>query len=269
MANAVWIDDTLVRKCKAQQVVFDAFSVNVIRLKIPVPAAPKSQSVGGQKFITRMKDTDYFQVLSMYHLSSVPLRAKSARFEAAFPYATEKEKDAERVYIEKTHPVVQDTDVKGLWVTSDIALQLAKEYNMEDYVRALRDASPDKPTSSLTISTKGNKISGSASAPSTPSLQPDVPRRSRRSVSPKKSTAPAHKVPKAPSSTTSRGRKKKGSTADAESIASSSSPKIPPAIVFKGEVVIDKLVEEGAPILDTIGVGVFPNSRRPLKQSGK
>ena len=59
------LDDSLVRKCKVQQVVFDAFSVNVIRLKIPVPSSPMSDSVGAQKFITRMKDTDYFQALSM------------------------------------------------------------------------------------------------------------------------------------------------------------------------------------------------------------
>jgi hypothetical protein len=183
-----------------------------------------------------------------------------ARFEVAFPFATEKEKDAEKVYIEKTHPVVQDTNVKGLWVTSDIAIQLGKEYNLEDYVRALRDASPDKPTSSLTISTTGSKISGSASAPSTPNLQPGAPRRSRRSVSPKKSTARPRtpKEPKAPSSTTSRGRKKKGSTADAESVASSSSPRVPPAVVIKAEEAIDKIVEEGKPILDSIKVGVLP-----------
>lgn len=234
--------------------MFDAFSVNVIRLKIPVPAKPNSDSVGGQKFITRMKDTDYFQVLSMYHIHSLSLGAKVARFEVAFPFATEKEKDVEKAYIEKTHPVVQDTNVKGLWVTSDIAIQLGKEYNMEDYVRALRDSSPDKPTSSLTISTTGSKISGSASAPSTPNLQPGAPRRSRRSVSPKKSAA---KAPKAPSSTTSRGRKKKGSTADAESVASSSSPRVPPAVVIKAEEAIDKIVEEGKPILDSIKVGVL------------
>ena len=131
---------------------------------------------------------------------------------------------------------------------------------MENYVRALRDASPDKPTSSLTISTKGQKISGSASAPSTPILQPDVPRRSRRSVSPKKSATRAPKAPKAPSSTTSRGRKKKGSTADAESIASSSSPKVPFAVVVKAEGAIEKVVEEERPILDTIKVGVLPFS---------
>jgi len=54
-----------VSRCKQQNVVFDAFSVNVMILKIPVPKSVGSEIVGGQKFITRMKDTDFFQVLSM------------------------------------------------------------------------------------------------------------------------------------------------------------------------------------------------------------
>jgi hypothetical protein len=52
-------------RCKQQNVVFDAFWVNVMILKIPVPKSVGSEIVGGQKFITRMKDTDFFQVLSM------------------------------------------------------------------------------------------------------------------------------------------------------------------------------------------------------------
>jgi hypothetical protein len=61
------IENSLIRKCKEQKVVFDAFSVFVLRLKLPVPASPDSDSVGERKFITRMRDTDFFQALSMFH----------------------------------------------------------------------------------------------------------------------------------------------------------------------------------------------------------
>ena len=71
------LDDSLVRKCKGQEVVFDNFSLNVIRLKIPVPSSPGSDSVGGQRFITRMKDTDFFQAMSMYLSSRVGVIAGS------------------------------------------------------------------------------------------------------------------------------------------------------------------------------------------------
>jgi hypothetical protein len=61
-----WIEDSLIRKCKEQEVVFDTFSLHVLRLKLPIPTGPGSESVGGQRFITRMRDTDFFQALSMY-----------------------------------------------------------------------------------------------------------------------------------------------------------------------------------------------------------
>jgi hypothetical protein len=111
----------------------------------------------------------------------------------------------------------------------------------------MKDASPDKPSESLTLSTSGK----AASAPSTPNLPPEVPKRSRRSVSPKKGRAPKAAAPKAPSN---RGRKKRGSTVDNESVASSS-PNVPHVVAVKADETIDKGVED-KPVLDTIKVGV-------------
>lgn len=182
------------------------------------------------------------------------IRPANIRFEVAFPFATEKEKDAEKAYIEKNFHVVQDANVKGLWVTSDIALQLAKEYGLEEYIRAMKDASPDKPSDMLTLPTTTGKGKASSVPSSTPKLPHEAPRRSRRSVSPKKS-AQKPTAPKAPSSTTGRGRKKRGSTVDDESVASSS-PKVPHSAVFKTEEAIDKIVEEDKPLLDSIRVVV-------------
>jgi hypothetical protein len=185
-------------------------------------------------------------------------RHNKTRFETAFPFTTEKEKEAEKAYIEKNYAVVQDAQVKGLWVTSDVALQLAREYNIEEYIRAMKDASPDKPSDSLTLtaSTTTSKPSVSGSAPSTPTPKTEVPlRRSRRSVSPKKSSrASKTTTPKAPSLTTSRGRKKKGSTIDGESVASLS-PVVPPAVAPKAEATANA-TEEQKPYLDTIEVPV-------------
>ena len=58
-------EKTLLQQCKERKVIFDTFSVQVISIKLSVPSSPDSQSVRGQKFITRMKDTDFFQVSSM------------------------------------------------------------------------------------------------------------------------------------------------------------------------------------------------------------
>jgi hypothetical protein len=217
------------------------------------------------------------------------------RFEAAFPFASEKEKDAEKAYIEKHHSVVHDTNVKGVWVTSEVALKIAKEYDLEEYIKAMIEASPDKPSVTLTIVPNENKETTkpkptkakeakepkepkeskepketseskpketkTKKEPSTPTLAPEVPRRSRRSASPKKSTAPKPKVPKAPSSTSgaTRGRKKKGtgSVVDDESVASTSSPTVPYASLVKAEEAVERVArEEDKPVLESIKVGV-------------
>lgn len=120
----------------------------------------------------------------------------------------------------------------------------------------MKDASPDKPSDMLTLPTTTGKSKAASVPSSTPKLPHEAPRRSRRSVSPKKS-APKTTAPKPPSSTAGRGRKKKGSTVDDESVASSS-PKVPHAAVVKAEEAIDKIAEEERPVLDSIRVGVCP-----------
>jgi len=117
--------------------------------------------------------------------------------------------------------------------------------------------------------------------PTTPTLAlaPDPPRRSRRSVSPKKSSAPAAKprVPKAASVAggSTRGRKKKPtagteSLVDDESVASTfSSPRIPHETVVGEAVEVVKKVakdakDEERPVLEGIKVGVLPPSPVPV-----
>ena len=242
--------------------MFDNFSVNVIRLKIPIPSSIGSDSVGGQRFVTRMKDTDFFQAMSMYPLT---ISVANCRFEAAFPFAGDKEKEAEKAHIEKHYSVVQDPKVKGLWVTSDVALQLAKDYGLEEYISAMKDASPNKPSESLTLTLSDGKSTTTSpkESPTTPSLQP--PRRTRRSVSPKK-RGPKATAPKAPSSTSGRGRKKRGSTVDEESVASSLSPVVSHVTPGKPEEAVEKVVEEDKPILDAIKIAVPPSfSPHPRK----
>jgi hypothetical protein len=184
-----------------------------------------------------MKNTDYFNISTM--------------FEAAYPWATDSEKQAEKTYIEKHYSTVEDDRVKGVWVTSSVALEIAKDYDLVPYVEALMAASPDQPGDSLIETGKLSETSGNKEVPKF-----EEPRRSRRSVSPKKSAAA--KVPKAPSSTGGRGRKKKGSVKDDESVASTAgSPIIPEAVIVRAEEAIDKIVEESEPFLDTIKVGVL------------
>lgn len=188
----------LVKRCRSSRVDFDDFSVYVIRLKESLPMLPGSRQVGsGHKFLMRMRDTDYFAVYPM--------------FELAFPYATEEEKETEVAYLDKHYPIVRDAKIKGIYLTGEHALKLAKDYGLEEYILALQEVSPGKPAHSLT-----------GLPPVTPELTPAEPRRSRRSTSPKKKPAK-----------TAKPRKKKGSAVDEESVRSGS-----PSIA---EVAIDKV----------------------------
>ena len=71
------IDHALVKRCKPQDVVFDKFTLPILRLRVFIPDAPGSQNVGTEiKVLTRMRETDYFLATTMYprlpfHLSFV------------------------------------------------------------------------------------------------------------------------------------------------------------------------------------------------------
>jgi hypothetical protein len=110
------------------------------------------------------------------------------------------------------------------------------------------------------------------SVQSTPSVAPEAPapRRSRRSVSPKKAAAPKPRAASKAGSTGGRGRKKKGSVVDDESVASTSSPAVPyvvpEEIIDKAEKAIARAAAKAEKaILDTIKVGVRPPPRFYLR----
>jgi hypothetical protein len=186
------------------------------------------------------------------------LAGANSRFEAAFPFATEKEKEIEKTYIEKHFEHLNHHSVKGLWITSQTALTLARDYNIEEYIQALIDAAPNRPSDALVPEVIASSAETGA-AVKTPTIAPAIsktepgaaPRRTRRSVSPRKRT------PKAPSSTTSRGRKSKKSIADNESVQTSSPrmettlPRLDHIIDNSGDVTVDD-----KSILDTIEVKV-------------
>jgi hypothetical protein len=185
--------------------------------------------------------------------------ANQTRFEAAFPFASEKEKETERSYIEKHFQPISHDFVKGVWITSRMALSLARDYEIEQYIQALMDAAPNKPSDGLVSSEEvrgeTNAVEAPATTPTVSKIEPEAtPRRARRSTSPRKRA----RTPKAPSSTTSRGRRSKKSIGDDESIQSSIAT-IPEATLVKSEQVVQKSIDVPAddkPFLDTIDVKV-------------
>ncbi|KKZ62701.1 hypothetical protein EMCG_02910 [[Emmonsia] crescens] len=137
-------------------------------------------------------------------------------FKIAFPWAKQSDEKTERDYL-KSRPETSEDEVAGnVWISPDLALEIAKDYGMFDWVRALLD-----PTEIVQSATSPEKqispppkfemppIDSSAFAP----LQP-IARRTRRSVSPSKMASPKK-------NTTGRKSRQTRAQKDAASAASS------------------------------------------------
>ncbi|KAK2806453.1 hypothetical protein FQN50_005871 [Emmonsiellopsis sp. PD_5] len=116
-------------------------------------------------------------------------------FKIAFPWAKHTEEKAEREYLKSRQETSEDEVAGNVWISPELALEIAKDYGMFDWVRALLD-----PAEILHKATSPEKhispppkfemppIDSAAFAPPQP-----ISRRTRRSVSPSKVASPSKK----------------------------------------------------------------------------
>ncbi|KAK2766879.1 hypothetical protein FQN54_006193 [Arachnomyces sp. PD_36] len=114
-------------------------------------------------------------------------------FKIAFPWAKIAEEKAERDYLKSMPTTSQDEVANNVWISPDLALELAKEYRMVNWVRALLDSSEivQSPASAKKLISPPPKFEmpplDAAALLPPPSTRGG---RSRRSVSPSKIASP-------------------------------------------------------------------------------
>ncbi|EED23030.1 APSES transcription factor, putative [Talaromyces stipitatus ATCC 10500] len=118
-------------------------------------------------------------------------------FKIAFPWAKAEEEKAEREYVKSKTETSVDETAGNLWISPMLALELAKEYQMLDWVRALLDSTEiiQTPASSKKPITPPPKFEMPQLETST-ELNPTSRTRSRRSASPAKSSPKKNASPR-------------------------------------------------------------------------
>ncbi|KAL4931587.1 KilA-N domain-containing protein [Aspergillus undulatus] len=116
-------------------------------------------------------------------------------FKIAFPWAKLDEERSEREYLKTREETSEDEIAGNVWISPVLALELAKEYKMYDWVRALLDPAEiiQSPSSAKKQITPPPKFDlSSIQAPE--ALAPSSRSRSRRSASPSKKIATPRKT---------------------------------------------------------------------------
>jgi hypothetical protein len=139
-------------------------------------------------------------------------------FKATFPYAEVLEEEAERKYVKSLETTSTDETAGNVWIPPQSALQLAEEYQILPWIKALLDNTP------IEVNPTKDGSPKPISSPPTFALLPQenlaapTPSRGRprRSVSPSKIASPK----KATGSTRSRKSKKEGSAEPSAKLAS-------------------------------------------------
>ncbi|KAH9882149.1 hypothetical protein J1614_001321 [Plenodomus biglobosus] len=167
-------------------------------LRVPLP-----KDLTGSGIFTLNRTSVYPESYFLMRRSSDGYVSATGMFKAAFPWASLREEEAERLY-QKTFPSAGPDEVAGsVWIAPEEALALSDEYSMRHWIEALLDPAPIE---------KGNKDKHNPAIQGPPkfdvknatpaTLPPYLPNptarstraRSTRSASPSKMATPSRKI---------------------------------------------------------------------------
>lgn len=187
-------------------------------------------------------------------------------FKATFPYAMAEDEEAERRFIKGLSTTSPEETAGNVWITPESALVLAKEYGIEQWVRALLDpaeiqvtnSSSDSPVKRISAPPKFmfRGASPTTLVPPTPTSMRST--RSRRSASPTK--ASTRRAPASPRKRSTRitatqvdGSDEPASSTRKTSITNGDIPVLVPGELLKSDQVrIESIEKDPLPTLETV-----------------
>ncbi|KAH8705506.1 transcription regulator HTH, apses-type DNA-binding domain-containing protein [Talaromyces proteolyticus] len=153
--------------------------------------APLPKDLAGSEIFPSNPTQQHPETYFLMRRSKDGFISATGMFKIAFPWAKLEEERAEREYVKARAETSEDEIAGNVWISPLLALELAKEYRMFDWVRALLDAAEivQTPASSKKPITPPPKFD-MPPLESSEELRASSRPRTRRSVSPSKISSP-------------------------------------------------------------------------------
>lgn len=104
--------------------------------------APLPKNLKGSGVFTTLKNEGYPESYFLMRRSNDGYVSATGMFKTAFPWASLEEEEFERKYL-KTLPGTASDEIAGsVWLTPEIALEVAEDYGMRPWIEALLDPEP-------------------------------------------------------------------------------------------------------------------------------
>ncbi|QKX58477.1 uncharacterized protein TRUGW13939_05601 [Talaromyces rugulosus] len=154
--------------------------------------APLPKDLRGSEIFPSSKTMQHPETYFLMRRSKDGFISATGMFKIAYPWAKSDEEKAEREYIKARSETSEDEIAGNVWISPFLALELAKEYQMFDWVRALLDSTEiiQSPAGSKKPITPPPKFDIPPSVESAEEPVPSTRTRSRRSASPTKFSSP-------------------------------------------------------------------------------
>ncbi|KIW86055.1 hypothetical protein Z517_01449 [Fonsecaea pedrosoi CBS 271.37] len=110
--------------------------------------APLPEDLTGSEIFASQSNQAHPETYFLMRRSKDGFVSATGMFKIAFPWATHMEEKEERDYLKSLESTSQDEVAGNVWVAPEFALELAEEYGLSDWIRALLDPTDISQTSS-------------------------------------------------------------------------------------------------------------------------